>query len=257
MESNPILTVDNLSVHFGGLKAISNVSLELNSGELLGLIGPNGAGKTTFFNALSGFCKPTKGTIIFNNFDISDQPPNFISRKGLARTFQNIRLFKNLTTLDNLRIAFHQNMKYSVLTGIFKTQTFRQEEQAAIDQAYTILDLVGLKQLANEEAKNLSYGDQRKLEIARALILKPKILLLDEPAAGMNPFETKELVNLIRTIRTDFNLSILLIEHDMSLVMNLCEKIYVLDYGKLIAQGDAHEIRANPQVVKAYLGEDA
>ncbi|NMB38373.1 MAG: ABC transporter ATP-binding protein [Firmicutes bacterium] len=256
MTHNSILEINDLSVHFGGLKAIANVSISINKGELIGLIGPNGAGKTTLFNAITGLCRPTGGHIFFNDKDIVNKPAHYISRQGLARTFQNIRLFKTLTALENLRIAYHQNLHYSILAGILKTKSFNRGEKAAVEQATEILSIVGLDSYANEVADNLSYGNQRKLEIARALVTNPKMLLLDEPAAGMNPIETKELINLIRKLRTEFNITIFLIEHDMNVVMSLCEKIFVLDYGVLIAQGSVDEIKSNEQVIKAYLGED-
>lgn len=256
MMHNSILEINDLSVHFGGLKAIASVNIAINEGGLIGLIGPNGAGKTTLFNAVTGLCRPTGGHIFFNNKDVVKKPAHYISRQGLARTFQNIRLFKSLTSLENLHIAYHQNLNYSIFSGIIKTKSFSQGERAAMDKAEEILSIVGLESFANEIAANLAYGNQRKLEIARALVTNPKLLLLDEPAAGMNPIETKELVNLIRKLRNELNITIFLIEHDMSVVMNLCEKIFVLDYGVLIAEGSASEIKSNEQVIKAYLGED-
>lgn len=257
MAHSAILEINDLSVHFGGLKAISNVSMTINQGELLGLIGPNGAGKTTIFNTLTGLCRPTEGNIMFQNHNLVNKKAHYISRLGLARTFQNIRLFKSLSSLDNLRIAYHQNIRYSMLSGIFKTKAFHEQEQEAITKAQEILYSVGLAAYIDDTASSLSYGNQRKLEIARALITKPKLLLLDEPAAGMNPFETKELVNLIRKLQTQYNITVFLIEHDMNLVMNLCERILVLDYGILIAEGSVDEVRSNEQVIKAYLGDDA
>ncbi len=251
------LEVNGLSVQFGGLKAVSNLSLAVQHGELIGLIGPNGAGKTTVFNALTGFCRPNSGTIIFDGHDITHKPPHFVAQFGVARTFQNIRLFKDLSVLDNLKIAYHQNFGYSILGGILRIPLYHQEEAKVIEESVRILDLVNLTEHRQVKAGNLAYGNQRKLEIARALVMKPKLLLLDEPAAGMNPFETRELVKLIREIQESFDLTVFLIEHDMSLVMNLCKRIYVLDYGLLIASGGVDEVRNDPRVIEAYLGEDA
>ncbi len=256
MAHNSILEINQLSVHFGGLKAIANVDIAIDEGQLVGLIGPNGAGKTTLFNAITGLCKPTGGHIIFNERTISNRPAHFISRQGLARTFQNIRLFKALTVLENLKIAYHQNLNYSILSGIFKNKFFHQGEFEAMNKAEEILSIVGLESLASEIASNLSYGDQRKLEIARALVTDPRLLLLDEPAAGMNPIETQDLIKLIRRLCHELKITIFLIEHDMSVVMNLCENIFVLDYGMLLAKGSVEEIKSNEHVIKAYLGED-
>lgn len=251
------LEINSLSVQFGGLKAVSNLSLTVKHGELVGLIGPNGAGKTTVFNALTGFCHVNSGSISFDGNDITHRPPHFVARYGVARTFQNIRLFKDLSVLDNLKIAYHQNFRYSMLGGVLRTSSYHQQEAKVIQEAQQILDLVNLGEYRQVKAGNLAYGNQRKLEVARALVMKPKLLLLDEPAAGMNPFETRELVELIRQIQTNFDLTVFLIEHDMSLVMNLCRQIYVLDYGLLIASGGVDEVRNDPRVIEAYLGEDA
>lgn len=256
MAINPYLDVNALSVHFGGLKAVSDVSLQINTGELIGLIGPNGAGKTTFFNAITGLCHLTGGQVLFNGVNLTNKPAHFICRQGLARTFQNIRLFKSLTVLENLLIAYHQNMNYSILGGILKSKKSLKQEAEALQQAMEVLKIVGLDCKAQENAVSLPYGEQRKLEIARALVTKPSLLLLDEPAAGMNPNETNELIELIHRLQSDFKLTILLIEHDMNLVMSVCERIYVLDYGILIAEGTGEEIRENPKVIEAYLGEE-
>jgi len=256
MQHDCLLDIQRLSVEFGGLKALTNINISINEGELAGLIGPNGAGKTTLFNTLTGLCKPSAGQIFFQGKDITYKSAHYISRHGIARTFQNIRLFKSLTVLDNLRIAYHQNMSYSVLAGIFRTKAYHRDEVLAEQKAMEMLELVGLAKHAQGLAVNLSYGNQRKLEIARAMVTQPKLLLLDEPAAGMNPLETQELLGLIKHLRTEFKLTILLIEHDMSLVMNLCEKLFVLDYGTLLAQGTVAEIKNNPQVIQAYLGAD-
>lgn len=257
MGNKSSLAVNDLSVQFGGLKAVSNINLEIQSSELVGLIGPNGAGKTTFFNALTGLCRPTSGNIIFKNTNLERKSAHFICQQGIARTFQNIRLFKSLSVIDNLMIAGHQNIKYPLLSSVLKIPAYFRDEKQATKHAQEMLELVGLGKQQNEMSASLPYGDQRKLEIARALVTNPELLLLDEPAAGMNPNETQELVNLIRKVRTELQITIVLIEHDMNLVMNLCERIIVLDYGILIAQGTVDEIRANPKVIEAYLGDDS
>ncbi len=253
-----LLQAEKLSKVFGGLRAVSDVNLHLNPGELIGLIGPNGAGKTTIFNLLTGVIQPTEGVISFDGKDTAGLRPYDVTKLGMARTFQNIRLFKELTVLDNVRIAYHHRVKYNLFHSMFcRWGKFRAEEKMLTDEALKFLDIFGLKDLADELAQNLPYGMQRRLEIARALATGPKLVLLDEPAAGMNPQETKELMDLIRFIREKFNLTILLIEHDMNLVMGICERIYVLDYGQLIAEGTPEEIKANPRVIEAYLGEEA
>jgi branched-chain amino acid transport system ATP-binding protein len=248
------LMVNNLSVQFGGLKAVDQVSFALQPQSLAGLIGPNGAGKTTVFNALTGLCPVTGGEISFNSERLTNEPPHAIARCGIARTFQNIRLFKNLTVLDNLRIAYHKNRQYSLLCGLFRSPRFRREEAQITAKAKDVLALVDLADKADHLAGSLPYGEQRRVEIARALMLDPKLLLLDEPAAGMNPQETTALLELIRRLRDELQITILLIEHDMKLVMNLCEKLFVLDYGHLIATGDPKSIQSNRRVVEAYLG---
>ena len=240
--------------------AVSNVSFELEKGELVGLIGPNGAGKTTVFNLLTGVYYPTSGTITLLK-DVSEKTihglkPYTICKAGVARTFQNIRLFKDLTVLDNVRIAMHKNVKYGLISSLFHLPSYQREERELIEKSMELLRIFKLDNKKDEYAKNLPYGEQRHLEIARALATNPDILLLDEPAAGMNPAETAELTELIRWIREKFDLTILLIEHDMSLVMKICERIYVLDYGIIIANGTPVEIRADKRVIKAYLGED-
>lgn len=249
------LVVNELSVKFGGLKAVNQVCFSLKPQSLAGLIGPNGAGKTTVFNALTGLCPVSHGQINLGEEDLTNKPAHTIARKGVARTFQNIRLFNNLTVMDNLRIAYHQNRQYSLLSSILRTTRFQREETEITQRAYDALDLVGLRQRAWDKAGSLPYGEQRRVEIARALMLNPRLLLLDEPAAGMNPPETQELLELIRKLRDDRGLTILLIEHDMQLVMNLCERLFVLDYGNLIAAGNPENIQNDPQVIRAYLGE--
>ncbi|NLM73105.1 MAG: ABC transporter ATP-binding protein [Clostridiaceae bacterium] len=254
-----ILKVDRLTKSFGGLTAVSNVDIVLNEGELVGLIGPNGAGKTTVFNLLTGVYEPTKGTITLVRGDkekaLHGLKPYTICKAGVARTFQNIRLFSNLTVLDNVRIAMHQNVKYGIFASFFHLPSYRREEEELLEKSMDLLKILKLDHKKDELAKNLPYGEQRHLEIARALATNPSLLLLDEPAAGMNPAETAQLTELISWIREKFNLTILLIEHDMSLVMKICERIYVLDYGMVIAEGTPDEIKNNKRVIEAYLGE--
>lgn len=255
-----LLKVCDLTRNFGGLCAVNNVNMEINEHELIGLIGPNGAGKTTLFNLLTGVYEPSSGTIELNidgeMKSIGGMKPYKITELGLARTFQNIRLFKNLTVLDNVKIAMHKNVKYGVMTGILRLPKFYSEEERIEKEALALLQEVGLDHKKSELACNLPYGEQRRLEIARALATNPKILFLDEPAAGMNPQETNDLTELIHDIKDKFNVTIILIEHDMSLVMTICERIYVLDYGKCIANGVPEEIKNNPRVIEAYLGEE-
>ena len=255
-----ILNVKNLTKNFGGLCAVSNVSMTINEGELIGLIGPNGAGKTTLFNLLTGVYEPSSGLIELMDQDKSIQigglKPYKITNLGVARTFQNIRLFKSMTVLENVKVAMHKNIRYGTLVAILRLPTYYKEEKWVEEKAEELLKEVGLYSLRNELATNLPYGKQRRLEIARALAIQPKILYLDEPAAGMNPQETKELTELIDYIREKYKLTVILIEHDMSLVMKICERIYVLNYGKMIANGTPEEIKQNEFVVKAYLGEE-
>ena len=256
-----VLETENISIQFGGLMAVSNLSLKLKKGELIGLIGPNGAGKTTVFNMLTGVYKPTTGIITVRDhheamIEIGRLHPYQITALGMARTFQNIRLFKDLTVLDNVRIANHLNVQYNSWQAVLRIPSFYQEEKRITERSMELLRIFNIQHKSGELAKNLPYGEQRKLEIVRALATKPHILLLDEPAAGMNPQETLDLMDLIKHIRDRFDLSILLIEHDMKLVMGICERILVLDYGRLIASGTPAEIAHNPMVIKAYLGKE-
>jgi branched-chain amino acid transport system ATP-binding protein len=254
--NTPLLKAENVGIQFGGLKALSDVNIVLNEGELVGLIGPNGAGKTTFFNLLTGVYEPTEGSIVLGNEKLNGLPPYKITRKGISRTFQNIRLFGELSVLDNVKVAYHSLARHSIFSSIFRLPAHFSGEKEIEEKAIEFLKIFKLESFMYEKAKNLPYGQQRRLEIARALAAHPKLLLLDEPAAGMNPQETKELMNLIAFIREKFNLTILLIEHDMPLVMGVCERIYVLDHGQLIAHGTPEEIRNHPKVIEAYLGEE-
>lgn len=260
-EKKLVLQCSDVQIVFGGLCAVSDASFDLFEGELVGLIGPNGAGKTTMFNMVSGIYTPTSGQICFWDKDdkvhnINKFDPARLNKLGIARTFQNIRLFGELSVKDNVLIALHNQRRVSVFDVLFRTPKFRRDEQFMSEKAMNLLELFKISGKADEKAKNLPYGEQRKLEIVRALASNPKLLLLDEPAAGMNPQETKELMELIAFIRSEFKLAILLIEHDMKLVMGICEKIMVLNYGRIIATGTPDEIRANPEVVKAYLGNN-
>lgn len=250
-----LLKTTNLGISFGGLRAVDDVNIEIKEGELIGLIGPNGAGKTTIFNLLTGVYKPTDGDISINGTSTNKKTTPQIVELGVSRTFQNIRLFKNLSVLDNVKLALNNSMSYSTLSAILRLPKYWKEERIATDTALDLLDIFDMAEMANIIAGNLSYGQQRKLEIARALATSPKLLLLDEPAAGMNPNETKELMNTIRFIRDKFKISILLIEHDMDLVMGICERLYVLNFGKIIASGLPEEIQNNKEVITAYLGE--
>lgn len=252
-----ILEVKNLGISFGGLRAVDNFNLTIEQGQLYGLIGPNGAGKTTVFNMLTGVYKPTDGKIYLDGEDITGKNNIEINKEGIARTFQNIRLFSELTVLDNVKAGLHNQKEYiySTMTGILRLPRFHQAERAMDERAMELLKVFDLDGEAEYKASNLPYGKQRKLEIARALATNPKLLLLDEPAAGMNPNETQELMDTIRFVRDEFHMTILLIEHDMKLVSGICEKLTVLNFGQVLAQGDTSVVLKDPKVITAYLGE--
>ena len=256
MSSVPVIKAEHLGITFGGLHAVSDFNMEMNEGELVGLIGPNGAGKTTVFNLLTGVYQPTEGSFYLRGKSMLGKKPHQMVEEGIARTFQNIRLFKDLTVLENVKVAFNQRMRYSVLGGILRLPGYWREEAEIDARAREILSVFHMEDEVEQRAKNLPYGRQRKLEIARAIATGAKILLLDEPAAGMNPTETAELMEAITLIRTRFGVSILLIEHDMSLVMSICERLIVIDYGQIIAAGTPYEVANDPKVIGAYLGKE-
>lgn len=250
-----MLNTIDLGIHFGGLKAVDKLNLKIEKGKLYGLIGPNGAGKTTVFNLLTGVYKPTEGLFYLDGENLTGKGSVDINKKGVARTFQNIRLFDTLSVLDNVKIGLHNQNKYGTLNAVFRTPKFFKEEANMNLKAVELLRVFGLEKNLNILAKNLPYGQQRKLEIARALATNPKLLLLDEPAAGMNPNETQELMDTIKLVREKFDMTILLIEHDMRLVSGICEEVTVLNFGQVLASGKTSEVLNNPEVIKAYLGE--
>lgn len=250
-----MLDVKNLSISFGGLKAVDDFSITIKKGQLYGLIGPNGAGKTTIFNLLTGVYKPDGGRILLDGKDITGHKAIQINQAGIARTFQNIRLFKELSVLDNVKVGLHNHHKYSTLSGILRLPSYYKVEKEMDERAMELLKVFDLDKEFDYKASNLPYGKQRKLEIARALATEPKLLLLDEPAAGMNPNETAELMKTIRFVRDHFDMTVLLIEHDMKLVSGICERLTVLNFGHMLAEGPTSEVLSNPEVIKAYLGE--
>jgi branched-chain amino acid transport system ATP-binding protein len=251
-----MLQIKDLTLYFGGLRAVSNFNLDLEPGELIAIIGPNGAGKTTIFNLITGIYRPTKGSIIFDGLNLVGKESNWIIAHGIARTFQNIRLFKELSVLDNVRIACYSQLRYSPLDALLHSSRFQLEEERILNETMDHFSLFGLDRLADEKSKNLPYGLQRRLEIVRALATHPKLLLLDEPAAGINPSEITKLMELIQWVRKKFGLTIIMIEHQMRVVMGICERIKVIDFGETIAEGTPWEIQHNPRVLEAYLGEE-
>jgi len=257
MMADPLLHTFSLRKEFGGLVAVDDVDFTVPSGAIVSLIGPNGAGKTTFFNMLTGVYKPTAGSVVFAGEDLTGKPPHAFTERGIGRTFQNIRLFQNMTALENVLVGMHSRLKGTLVEAILRTPRVKHEEDGARDRARELLEFSGLRRKDHEIGRNLSYGDQRRLEVARALATQPKLLLLDEPTAGMNPQETAEFTDFVARLRTDLDLAVLLIEHDMRVVMGVSDRVTVLDYGEKIAEGTPSEIQKNERVIEAYLGSAA
>ena len=250
-----LLDIQNATMRFGGLVAVNNVSLQVKEKEICALIGPNGAGKTTMFNMIAGAIKPTSGKFIFNGKDVTGFPSYKINHAGISRTYQNINLFKSMTVLENVMIGYHPQLKSGLVSGILRLPSQRREEKELLDKCHRLLDFVGIDHKANDQSSSLSYGEQRKLEICRGMASSPKLMLLDEPAAGMNYTEKQELVKLIRRMRDEFGITILIVDHEMQMIMSLAEKVFVLNFGERIAEGIPDEVQKSPEVISAYLGE--